>query len=209
VIPELQPRALYWFRWGAAYTWITGFLLLLLVYYHGGLMFEADNLSGWSTGAFVMVASTFLMFALYDVLAKTGIAKNHRVFAVVGLIAIVAFVYLSVTWGKFSFRAYNIHLGAMFGTIMAANVWMRIWPGQKKILSAIKSGETPDAGLMALVGLRSRHNTFLSVPLIWTMINSHTAVPAANSWLYLVGVVVVGWAVVALAYGKAAKLKGY
>lgn len=207
VIPELQPRALYWFRWGAAYTWVTGFLLLLLVYYHGGLMFEADNLNGWSTGAIVMVAATFLVFALYDVLAKSRLAKNHLVFAIVGLIGIAAFVYLTVTWGRFSFRAYNIHLGAMFGTIMAANVWMRIWPAQKKILAAFRSSEAPDSDLMALAGLRSRHNTFLSVPLVWTMINAHTAVPAATSWLYLLGAVVVGWLVVALVYRKAGKLK--
>lgn len=209
VVPELLPRTLYWFRWGAAYTWITGILLLLLVYYHGGLMFEADNVDGWSTGAIVMVAATFLMFALYDQLAKTGIAKNNRVFALVALILVAAFVYLLETWGKFSFRAYNIHLGVMFGTLMAANVWMRIWPAQKKIVTAIKEGTPPDANLVAMAGLRSRHNTYMSVPLVWTMINAHTAVPAASSWFYLLGAVVVGWVAVALVYGKAGKLKGF
>lgn len=208
VASELGPRALYWFRWGAAYTWVTGLLLLGLVYYHGGLMFESDNMDGWTTGAIVMVAVTFLMFAVYDMLAKTALGKNLLVFGIVGIILVAIVEYLMVDWAKFSFRAYNIHLGAMFGTIMAANVWMRIWPAQKKILPAIKEGSTPDAALLAMAVTRSKHNTYLSVPLVWTMINMHTAVPAAGHWLYLVGAVVVGWIVVWLAYGKAAKLKG-
>lgn len=209
VVPELAPRALYWFRWGAAYTWITGLLLLLLVYYHGGLMFESDNMDGWSSGAIAMVAATFLMFAVYDILAKTSLGKNHMVFGLIGLALIALFTWLMVDWAKFSFRAYNIHVGAMFGTIMAANVWMRIWPAQKKIIAAVKEGTAPDASLAAMAGLRSRHNTFLSVPLVWAMINSHTAVPAANHWSYLLGAVVVGWVAVWLTYGKAGKVKGF
>ena len=74
-----------------------------------------------------------------------------------------------------NYRSFNIHLGAMFGTIMAFNVWFRIWPAQQKIITAIKNGETPDGNLVALAGLRSKHNTYMSVPLIWTMINEHTS----------------------------------
>lgn len=207
VLLGLQPRALYWFRWGAAYTWITGLLLLGLVYYHGGLLFEADNMEGWSTGAIVMVLVTFLFFGLYDVLAKSGLGKNATLFGVLGIVLVAVITYLMVDWARFSFRAYNIHIGAMFGTIMAANVWMRIWPAQKKILAAVKEGSSPDASLAAMAGQRSRHNTFLSVPLLWTMINAHTAVPAASHWLYLVGAVALGWVVVWMTYGKAGKLK--
>ena len=77
-------------------------------------------------------------------------------------------------WGGFSYRALNIHVGAMFGTIMAFNVWYRIWPAQQKIITAVKAGTAPDAALVALAGARSRHNTYMSVPLVWTMINQHT-----------------------------------
>src|SRR3990170_3658855 len=111
--------------------------------------------------------------------------------------------------GDFSYRAYVIHTGTMFGTIMAANVWMRIWPSQRKIIRAVKEGTAPDATLVALAGVRSRHNVYLSVPLVWTMINAHTAVPAAGSWIYLLAVVVVGWLVVSWIYSKAAKVKGF
>ncbi len=207
VLTGLIPRGLYWFRWGAAYTWVSGLLLLLLVYYHGGLMFEAVG-TGWGTGPIVLVAVTFLAFAFYDLLAKSPAAKNLWVLGLIGFILITLFVYLMVTWGNFSFRAYNIHLGALFGTIMAANVWMRIWPGQRKVFAALKEGKAPDPQVVASVSARSRHNTYLSVPLVWTMINAHTAVPAADTWLYLPGVVLIGWLTVALMYKKAAALKG-
>lgn len=208
VVPELMPRALYWFRWGAAYTWITGILLLALVYYHGGIMFEADNLEGWGTGAIVMLAVVFLSFGLYDQLAKSGLGKNLKVFGAVSFVLIAVVVYLMVSWGKFSFRAYNIHLGVLLGTIMAANVWMRIWPAQKKIIAAVKEGTAPDAGLVATAGSRSRHNTYMSVPLLWAMINAHTTVAAGN-WWYLLVVVLLGWLTVAWVYKKAGTLKGF
>ncbi len=208
VVPELMPRALYWFRWGAAYTWITGLLLLALVYYHGGIMFEADNLDGWGVPVYVMVAVALFSFGVYDQLVKSPLGKNLKVLGAVSFIFVAVVVYLMVSWGKFSFRAYNIHLGVMFGTIMAANVWMRIWPAQKKIIAAVKEGTAPDAGLVAMSGGRSRHNTYMSVPLIWTMINAHTTVTATN-WWYLLVIVLLGWLSVAWVYKKAGTLKGF
>jgi uncharacterized membrane protein len=207
VVPELMPRALYWFRWGAAYTWVTGVLLLLLVFYHGGLMFEPDR--GWDAGAIIMLAITFGAFALYDVLAKSALAKNLRVFGAVGFVLIAVVTYLMINFGGYSYRAYVIHIGTMLGTIMAANVWMRIWPLQKKIITAVKEGTAPDPAVVALAGARSRHNTYMSVPLFWTMINMHTTVPAANSWLYLLASVLVGWLTVYYVFGKAGKIKGF
>src|ERR1700674_4760548 len=84
VVPELMPRALYWFRWGAAWTWVTGVLLLLLVFYHGGIMFDGDK--GWSAGAGVMVAVTFLAPFLYDALHKSGLGKDPKVFGAVSFV---------------------------------------------------------------------------------------------------------------------------
>ncbi|MBI4535722.1 MAG: urate hydroxylase PuuD, partial [Ignavibacteriae bacterium] len=191
VVPELMPRALYWFRWGAAYTWITGVLLLLLVFYHGGLMFEEGT--DWSAGSFIMLAVVFFGFMIYDMLAKSALGKDMRVFAIVGFVLTAVVIYLMIEWGGFSYRAYVIHTGTMFGTFMAANVWMRIWPSQKKIITAVKEGNAPDPAVVALAGSRSKHNTYMSVPLVWTMINFHTTVPAADSWLYLLGAILIGW----------------
>ena len=209
VVPELMPRALYWFRWGAAFTWITGVLLLALVFYHGGLMFEEGSPVSWGAGSIIMLVVVFGAFILYDLLAKSSLGKNLKVFGIVGFVLIAVAIYLMINVGDFSYRAYVIHTGTMFGTIMAANVWMRIWPSQRKMIRAVKEGTALDATLVALAGVRSRHNVYLSVPLVWTMINAHTAVPAAGSWIYLLAVVVVGWLVVSWIYSKAAKVKGF
>ncbi len=207
VNPELLPRALYWFRWGAAWTWATGVLLVLLVFYHGGLMFEGSQ--GWTVGAWAMVALTFLAFLPYDALVKQEFAKDLKVLAPVGLVLTAIVVLMFVHVGNYSYRAYVIHTGAMFGTIMAFNVWFRIWPAQQKIIAAVKQGTPPDAALVALAGGRSKHNTYLSVPLVWMMIDAHTVVPFANSVVYLLLMIAVGWWFTSMFYRQSAKVKGF
>jgi uncharacterized membrane protein len=182
-------------------------MLLMLVFYHGGLMFE-QGAEGWGLKSIVMLAVVFLIFPVYDALAKSPLGKDIRVIGAIGFVLIALIVYAMIYWAEFSYRAYSIHIGVMFGTIMVANVWMRIWPAQKKIIPAVKAGTPPDAALLARAAQRSRHNTYLSVPLLWTMINSHTVVPGANSPLWLLGVILAGWFGVSLIYGKSTKLKG-
>jgi uncharacterized membrane protein len=206
VVPQLRPRALYWFRWGAAWTWITGVLLALLVFYHGQLMFDMGG--GWSPMAFVMVAVTFLAFVVYDPLANAEFAKNNKQMAGVAFVLVVL-VVLGYQVAGFSYRAYVIHTGAMFGTLMAANVWMRIWPAQRLIITAIRDGQAPPADKVAMAGMRSRHNTYMSVPLVWTMINSHTTVPFASTYLWLIFMVGLGWGATMWLYKKAPTIKGF
>jgi uncharacterized membrane protein len=204
VVPELLPRALYWFRWGAAFTWVTGVLLLLVVYYHTGLVFEAGQ--SWGVGAFIMLAVVFLGVFAYDALYSTALKEPQAGFwAGVVLSAVVLFLLKYV--GGFGFRGYAIHLGATFGTIMAFNVWFRIWPAQQKIITAIKEGQAPDASLVALAGTRSKHNTYMSVPLVFLMISQH-ATWAANP-LTLAIIVLVGWAMVYHIYDRAKKVPGF
>ncbi len=207
VLPEMIPRALYFFRFAALWTFVAGLLLLMLVFYHGSLMFE-QGVDGWNAKSIIMLLVTFLIFPLYDAVAKSPAGKDIRVMGGIGFVLIAVIVYLMSSWAEFSYRAYSIHIGAMFGTIMVMNVWMRIWPAQKKIIPAIKEGTPPDAALVARAAQRSRHNTYLSVPLVWTMINSHTVVPGSDSPLWLLGVVLVGWLAVSLIYGKSVKVKG-
>ncbi len=215
VIPELMPRALLFFRKGAAWTWITGVVLLLIVFYHGGLTF--DDGGSWGKEAFVMIAVTFLGVFIYDFLYKSGLASNVRVVTIVSFVLVAAVVYLMKEWAGFSYRSFNIHLGVLFGTNMAFNVWFRIWPAQQQIIMAIKNGEAPDGSLVALAGLRSKHNTYMSVPLIWTMINQHTTVlaggnfgvTASTNWLVLMIVVALGWHIVFQIYKKSAKVQGF
>ncbi len=207
MIPELIPRSLFFFRFAAAWTFVAGLLLLALVFYHGGLMFE-QGMDGWGVKSIVMLAVVFLFFPVYDAIAKSPLGKDIRTMGAIGFVLVAAVVYAMIDWAGFSYRAYNIHIGVMFGMIMVANVWMRIWPAQKKIIPAVKEGTPPDAALVARTAQRSRHNTYLSVPLIWTMINSHTVVPGANSPLWLLGAILVGWCGVSLIYRKSTKLKG-
>jgi uncharacterized membrane protein len=209
VVPELIPRALYWFRWGAAYTWITGIILLALVFYHGGLMYGADATSEWTMGqSLLTLAILIILVFVYDFLAKSGIGKNIKVMATVGFILTAALVYIMAEVMSFDYRAYVIHIGVLFGSIMAFNVWFKIWPAQKKVIPAVKEGTAPDSTLAATAMQRSRHNTFLSLPLFWTMINMHTTVPASSSWLYLLGAILLGWLTVSLVYKKSAKITG-
>lgn len=208
VNPELLPRALFWFRWGAAWTWVTGVLLLLLVFYHGGLMFEGG--SGWTTGAIIMVVATFLMVFVYDACMGIEALKDMKVLFVVGLIDVAIMTLLYQTVGGFGYRAYVIHVGAMFGTMMAFNVWFRIWPAQQKIITAVKEGNKPDADLVALAGTRSKHNTYMSVPLVWMMMNQHSVVPFASFGFWgVVGAVAVGWWFCSMFYRQAAKVPGF
>jgi len=203
VVPELMPRALYWFRWGAAYTWITGVLLLLLVYYHGGIMFADGD---WGPVTFVMLALVFGAPFIYDPLYKT-VLKDPKVGFIAGWVFAAVMLFLMAVVAGFSFRAYAIHLGGMFGTIMAFNVWFVIWPAQQQIIRATKDGTPPDAALVALAGTRSKHNTYMSVPLVYLMMAQHATWDTGFVTLSLV--VLVGWGAVYWLYGKSKTVKGF
>lgn len=208
-VPELMPRALFWFRWGAAWTWVTGVLLLLLVFYHGGILWDDPTMGSYNAATIASIALTFGGVFLYDALFKSPLAANAKVANAVGFAFIAAVLILMAEVAGFSYRAYNIHIGAMFGTAMAFNVWFRIWPAQQKIIAATKAGEAPDAALLALAGGRSRHNTYLSVPLVWMMINAHTTSFASlGGWIGLLVIVLLGWHIVFQLYAKSLKLTG-
>ena len=109
------------------------------------------------------------------------------------------------------------NLGALFGTNMAFNVWYRIWPAQQRIITAIKNGEAPNPADAGLAGLRSKHNTYMSFPLIWTMMNQHTTpfaggqfgITDSTNWLVLMIMIALGWHIVFQIYKKSAKVKGF
>jgi uncharacterized membrane protein len=215
VNPELMPRALYWFRWGAAYTWITGVLLLGMVYYMGEQALA--NGAEWSAGAGIMIAVTFLAVFIYDPLWKSGLANNLRAAVIVSFILVAIIVALFVYLAHFSYRGVLIHTGAMFGTIMAFNVWFRIWPAQQKIIRGTKTGEAVDPAIVKIAGLRSRHNTYMSVPLVWAMIGQHTTyfaggnlgIPSDLFWVFWLIIIIIGWHIVFQCYKKAPKVQGF
>ena len=204
VVPELMPRALYWFRWGAAWTWGTGILLLGVVYYGGGTLLEPESTMSPAIGSIIGLGVLLVGFGLYDALWKTGLKSNVMGGTVVSLVLLAA-----ITWGLsrvFTGRAVFIHVGSILGTIMAANVWMRIWPSQRKIIAAIKDGQAPDAAIVALAGMRSRHNTFMSVPLLVLMVSNHypTVYGGPGGWVFALGFVVAGFLVASFLFSRSA-----
>ena len=203
VVPELMPRALYWFRWGAAFTWVTGVLILLIVFYHGRAALDTGR--EWSIGAVAMILFVYLAPFIYDLLYK-GPLKDPTTGFAAGVVLAAALLFLYGMVG-FGFRGYAIHLGAILGTTMAFNVWFRIWPAQRAIITATKNGQPPDAALVALAGTRSKHNTYMSVPLVFTMLNQHST--WAASPITLTVIVVVSWAIVYHLYGIAKNVKGF
>jgi uncharacterized membrane protein len=208
VVPELMPRALHFFRWGAAFTWLTGILLLGLVFYMGKAVLEKDV--AWGAFQLAMLAVTFLGVFLYDVLVKSVLKTGPVQFW--GGLALVAGALFAYRAADYSFRGYSIHLGALFGTIMAFNVWFRIWPAQKTIITAVKNGQKPEDATVALAGTRSRHNTFLSVPLLFFMLNSHATWASSGHDPFPVWplvVVAVGWVGTHHLYAHAKKVKGF
>ncbi len=205
VNPELLPRALFWFRMGAAMTWLTGILLLLLVFYHGGAAFEGGqrSLVGVLVGLGIVLASPFV----YDALVKSVLKELQTAFFGAVIIAIVL-MYVFQFVGGFSARGFIIHMGGTFGTIMAYNVWFKIWPAQKAIITAVKAGTPPDAALVSLAGVRSRHNTYMSVPLVFFMLDQHNVGWASNPIVNGV-MVLVGFGLVYYLYDASAKVKGF
>lgn len=218
VVPELMPRALYWFRWGAAWTWITGVLLLFVMYYvrDSGNFFEGGSYEGsfkpsaaqWG----IPFAALFVGFIVYDNLFKhlgsRGKGAHAASVVVWGLIA-VGFYQLMIGTLHMTPRAGFVHVGGLFGTAMAANVWMRIWPAQQRIITAIKNGEAPDAADAGLAGLRSKHNTYMSVPLLFLMVSVDQGRFGDPGWLALGLILAVSWVVTFLLYKKAASVKGF
>ena len=194
-VPDELSRKLHWFRWEAGTTWLSGMALLIIVYYLGGGALVDRDVSDISLGAAVGVGVAALVFGwlIYDLLMISPLGRNEKLFAVVAYVLVVATSYgLSRV---LSGRAVYIHVGAIFGTIMAANVWMRILPAQRKMIEAIKAGQKPDDRLAAQAKLRSKQNTFMAVPLVFLMISNHYGgnTTGGYDWIHLVVLIPLGW----------------
>src|SRR5436853_1237839 len=194
-VPDELSRKLHWFRWEAGTTWLSGMGLLILLFYLGGGALVDQDVSSISVGAAVALGIGLLIVAwvVYDLMMISPLGKNEKLFAVISYVMIVA-----ITYGLtrvLSGRAAYIHVGAMFGTIMAANVWMRILPAQRKMIEAIKSGNKPDEKLSAQAKLRSKQNTFMAVPVVFLMISSHYGgnTTGGYDWIHLAVLIPLGW----------------
>jgi uncharacterized membrane protein len=195
-VPNVIPEKLHWFRWEAAITWLSGFLLLGLVYYHGQLMVSLED-ARISNSAAVWLSLGLLIISVpfYD-LILVRLLKNE-IFGVI----VSAIVVTSLSWflmRYFTGRAAYLQLGGMLGTIMVANVWMRILPAQRRMVAALKAGQEPNQAEALRAKTCSKHNTFMAVPVVFIMISNHfPTITYGNQhygWLILSALVFVGWA---------------
>ena len=190
--PRLQSQTLHWFKWEAGITWITGFLLFSLMYYQGTLLVSFEDAPLEIKPAIALsLAMIAAGWVLYDLLWK--FCANEILGLVVSYALVVTSAYFSCKY--FSARSAYMQLGAMMGTVMAANVWMRILPSQRRMVAALKAGTPPNLAEGARAKARSKHNTFIIVPVVFIMISNHYPMTygSPHNWQILSGLVLVGW----------------
>ena len=172
--PKVIPKHLHWFKYEAYFTWLSGFSLLFIVYYFNAKGFLIDtNVFAMSTTAAIVtgVGSFVVAWLLYDILCKTALVKKGIWFTIVGVIIIVGFAWFYCH--VFSARAAYIHFGAMLGSMMVANVFFVIIPSQKAMVKAAKEGKSLNPELGKHAGLRSLHNNYLTLPVLFVMVSNH------------------------------------
>lgn len=193
--PNELPPTLYWFKWESYSTWITGFLLLVIVYWFQGASYLVDSSVLALTQGQAVAASLGLLVGavvFYDLLARTKLVENLRVFGLLGLALITAAAY-GLTH-VFSGRGAFLHVGAMLGTIMASNVFFRIIPAQRAMIAATEQGKPVDTSLGLRAKVRSTHNHFLTLPVLFTMLSNHFPSTYGNAapWAVLACLVAFG-----------------
>ncbi|MEL7028336.1 MAG: urate hydroxylase PuuD [Pseudomonadota bacterium] len=196
VAPDDLPADLHWFKWEAYFTWISGFLLLCVMYYYGAEIYLIDSAKAdFSPVQAIGLGLAFLVggWLVYDGLCKSPIGANTSAFALIWFLALTASAYLLSE--VFSDRGAFIHVGAMIGTVMAANVFMIIIPNQRKTVAAMTAGEAPDPALGKQAKQRSLHNNYMTLPVLFIMISNHYPMVFGHhlNWLLLAGLGIVGW----------------
>jgi uncharacterized membrane protein len=191
IAPEAMPEHLTWFKWESYATWLSGFAMLVLVYYLGADLYLVDpNVADISIPFAIAISLASLAFGwiVYDQLCKSPLGETPTV------LMLLLFVLLVVmAWGYtqvFSGRAALLHLGAFTATIMTANVFLIIIPNQKIVVADLKAGRTPDAKYGKIAKLRSTHNNYLTLPVIFFMLSIHYPLAFASEYNWLIAALV-------------------
>jgi uncharacterized membrane protein len=187
VAPAAMPEHLTWFKWESYSTWLSGAALLMVVYWGGAELYliEADkaDLAVWQ-GILISAASLTIGWLIYDALCKSPLGEQPTTLMVLLFILLVA-----MAWGYdqiFTGRAALLHLGAFTATIMTANVFFIIMPNQRIVVADLKAGRTPDAKYGKIAKLRSTHNNYLTLPVIFLMLSNHYPLAFATEWNWLI-----------------------
>ena len=195
VAPQVIPETLHWFKWEAYSTWLSGMFLLVLVYWYGAQVYLIDPSTAELTPLMAVAIAAGVIaggWIIYDLLCKTKLGENERFFAAV-LFALVAVL----AWGlcqMFSGRGAYIHFGAVLGTIMVANVFFVIIPGQRRMVDAARRGEVPDPRDGVRAKQRSVHNTYFTLPVLFVMTSNHYAMTYSHeyNWAILIAISLAG-----------------
>jgi len=195
--PGEIPPVLHWFKYEALFTWITGIALLVLVYYLTGAYLLDPGVSRIGRGTAMAIGSGVLVVGwfVYDLLWRSPLATRERVAATISLtlLALVSYGMCRVLSGRAAF----MHVGSLLGTIMVANVWVRILPAQQQMLEATRVGRAADFTLGERAKVRSVHNSYMTFPLLFIMLSNHFPATYANpqNWLVLLLLCFAGGAV--------------
>ena len=190
-----MPETLHWFKWEAYTTWLSGMFLLILVYWYSAEVYLIDPaVAELSALAAVGIAAAFIAggWIVYDLLCRSKLGQNEKAFS------LVLFVLVSLlAWSLcplFSGRGAYIYFGVVLGTIMVANVFFVIIPGQKQMVAAAANGEVPDPAPGIRAKQRSVHNTYFTLPVLFVMTSNHFAMTYANdfNWLVLIAISLAG-----------------
>ncbi len=188
VAPSQLPERLHWFKWEAYFTWISGFSLLVLIYYVGAQSFLIDPAKATlSPGAAIAIglAAQALGWLVYDGLCRSPVGSNNLALGVFWFVCLL--LAASALDNLFNARAAYMHVGAMIGTVMVANVFFIIIPNQRKVMADLIAGRTPDPALGAAAKQRSLHNNYMTLPVLFIMISPHYPMTygAERPWLVL------------------------
>lgn len=193
IFPGELPKVLHWFKWEATLTWITGFLLLIILYYLRGASLLIDrhvlNITQTQAIALSLILTTAFWF-IYDFIWHH--LKNKNMNAVISMVLLGLLIFINTQ--TFSGRGAFIQTGFMLGTMMLLNVWVRILPGQRKMVADAQAGTLPDYSYSIKAKLRSVHNTYFIFPILFIMLSNHYAVIYTHpqNWLLLTLLSVAG-----------------
>ncbi|EGA64857.1 urate hydroxylase PuuD [Vibrio brasiliensis] len=190
--PPEMPEHLHWFKWEAYFTWITGVLLLGVVYYLNAEIYLIAPGSGMepTTAIAIGIGALIAGWFVYDLLCESPLGKTPVLLGLVLFILLVGAAYGLAQ--VFSGRGAYIHVGAIIGTIMVGNVFRVIMPAQRNLVSAIEENREPDPALPAKGLLRSRHNNYLTLPVLFIMISNHfpSTYGSEYNWAILAGLAI-------------------
>jgi len=190
--PEKMPTTLHWFKWEAYTTWLTGFALLIVMYYVGAESYLIDPRVADITQVQAIIIGLSVIFGswlVYEIMCTTKVADHSIVFALILFILGAGLAY-GLTQ-VFSARGAYIHMGAVIGTIMAGNVFRGIMPAQRALVAAVEKGESPDPEYGRKAKVRSTFNTYTTLPLLFIMISNHYPITYNHAFNWIVLLVII------------------